>query len=1001
MFTNQLFRGLKSTLGLGHSRAPCRTARNALAARRLRHEPLEDRQLLSVDPGWAFGLGGAGFEVAVVAVDPGGDVYITGDFQGTADFDPAGSEPGSPNILTSGGRDTFVAAYSSAGELNWVRQFDSGGGDYGYSIATDGADVYVTGSMSAAPGVTGVFLARLNADTGAEIPINWNPQYAEDRETGASNGAIGHGIAIDSAGDIYITGELFTSTDFDGDGIYDVSPTGVPSIGERDIFVVKFDPNTPNSSAPSGSVSWAQGAGGVGNEDGLGVAVDGDGNAYICGISYSGAVNPTHFGSHTITGYSAYVAQLNADGEFTWATGLDGYQARGVAIDSSGGVYVTGSNVGVAKINPADGAIVWTAEFAASGYDVAVDSRGDVYATGYFSGTCTTGDFTLTSAGAADAFFVKLDPADGTFLWAERAGGIGGDLGTGIAVDLQGNIYTTGVFRETADFPTGDVLTSAGDGDIFLLKLGQTPITVKRTSPMVTSEQGGTATFEVVLNQTPAVGTTVTIGISSSDTSEGTVDKSSLIFTPSDWDTPHTVTVTGVDDGDNDGNIAYTIDLAPAVSLDPNFDGVDAGQVWLVNRDDETALATYANTTPKVLNDFKGKSAGVTISTITVADSGAIVDLNVQLDITHTQAEDLDVTLIGPDGTRVTLFEDVGGSANNFTGTILDDQATTPIQDGVAPFSSSYRPQDPLAALNSTTENLNGTWTLEIVDDTKFNTGTLNSWSITALYAPVVVPNSPPDAVDDSASTQMYTPVTINVLANDSDPNVGDTLSVTSVGTATNGTVIDHADGTVTYTPALGYTGVDTFDYTVSDGNGGEDTATVNVDVVPPSEATVAVNSVSRREGRSGKNTTFAFTATLDGNPSEPVVVNWTTVALAGGATPDIDGNRDEVLDDYLPGSGTFILTAADPTATFSVTVYGDPWYEADEDFQVELTYGAGQTAVGTGTIVNDDKSPSVPAASATDAALAAWAGLDFTDDDDTDPLTEGLVDDLTLMLVE
>jgi subtilisin-like proprotein convertase family protein len=92
----------------------------------------------------------------------------------------------------------------------------------------------------------------------------------------------------------------------------------------------------------------------------------------------------------------------------------------------------------------------------------------------------------------------------------------------------------------------------------------------------------------------------------------------------------------------------------------------------------------------------------------------------------------------------------------------------------------------------------------------------------------------PPDAVDDSATTDMDTPVTIDVLANDTDPE-NDPLGVTSVGTASNGAVIDHGDGTVTYTPNTGYTGPDSFSYTISDGNGGEDTATVTVTVRDPS----------------------------------------------------------------------------------------------------------------------------------------------------------------------
>ena len=93
-------------------------------------------------------------------------------------------------------------------------------------------------------------------------------------------------------------------------------------------------------------------------------------------------------------------------------------------------------------------------------------------------------------------------------------------------------------------------------------------------------------------------------------------------------------------------------------------------------------------------------------------------------------------------------------------------------------------------------------------------------------------PNSPPNAVDDSATTQENTAVTINVVANDSDPN-GDPITVTNVTQPANGTATNNGDGTVTYTPNNGFTGTDTFQYTISDGRGGTDTANVTVMVQP------------------------------------------------------------------------------------------------------------------------------------------------------------------------
>ncbi len=109
-------------------------------------------------------------------------------------------------------------------------------------------------------------------------------------------------------------------------------------------------------------------------------------------------------------------------------------------------------------------------------------------------------------------------------------------------------------------------------------------VTVTPTSGLVTTEGGGTATFTVVLTSQPTA--TVTIGLSSSDTSEGTVSPSSLVFTSSNWNVARPVTVTGVDDSDDDGNVVYVVILAAAVSGDASYDGLDPANVVVINIDD-------------------------------------------------------------------------------------------------------------------------------------------------------------------------------------------------------------------------------------------------------------------------------------------------------------------------------------------------------------------------------------------------------------------------------
>ncbi len=99
-----------------------------------------------------------------------------------------------------------------------------------------------------------------------------------------------------------------------------------------------------------------------------------------------------------------------------------------------------------------------------------------------------------------------------------------------------------------------------------------------------TSEAGTTRTFTVKLNRQPTAN--VTINLTSSDTTEGTVSPASLVFTPANWNTPKTVTVKGVDDKLVDGNISYKIITSAAISVDAAYSGVVVADVTVVNTDD-------------------------------------------------------------------------------------------------------------------------------------------------------------------------------------------------------------------------------------------------------------------------------------------------------------------------------------------------------------------------------------------------------------------------------
>jgi subtilisin-like proprotein convertase family protein len=136
---------------------------------------------------------------------------------------------------------------------------------------------------------------------------------------------------------------------------------------------------------------------------------------------------------------------------------------------------------------------------------------------------------------------------------------------------------------------------------------------------------------------------------------------------------------------------------------------------------------TYPSTdTPIPIPDYP---APAVTSSIVVSSTGAVSDVNVTINISHTFDGDLDIFLIGPNGTRVELTTDNGGTGENFVSTVFDDQALTSITAGAAPFTGSFKPEGLLSTLNGIPAN--GTWTLEITDDAGVDTGTLNSWSLT------------------------------------------------------------------------------------------------------------------------------------------------------------------------------------------------------------------------------------------------------------------------------
>jgi subtilisin-like proprotein convertase family protein len=251
-----------------------------------------------------------------------------------------------------------------------------------------------------------------------------------------------------------------------------------------------------------------------------------------------------------------------------------------------------------------------------------------------------------------------------------------------------------------------------------------------------------------------------------------------------------TINLTNVNEAPVIGNFTFTI---PENS--PN--GTPVGTVSGTDPDGTGGTQTHVSTdVPVTIPDETLITSNLTVA----GRSGAITDVNVTLDITHTFTGDLQVTLIAPDGTRIVLSQNRGGSGNDFSGTIFDDEATTPIGSGVAPFSGSFRPDQLLSLLDG--KNANGQWQLEIDDQAAQDVGVLNSWSLTIATAstqPITYSLSGPNSSAFAINSVTGQITVANSTLLDFETNPVFNLIVT----ATDGTLSDTGNVTINLTDVL------------------------------------------------------------------------------------------------------------------------------------------------------------------------------------------------------
>ncbi len=323
----------------------------------------------------------------------------------------------------------------------WLHMLGGTGVDAGAAIAVDHlGDVYVTGitqgdlsgapEVNPGPGSYDIFVAKYSG-TGSRI---WVHEY------GSSTYDYAKGIAVDSAGNAYVTGYT------DGQ-----LPGGERAVGFADAFVVKY--------STTGSRLWVHQFGAANSATvGNAIAVDGSGDAFVTGSTNGRLPGQPESNAGA---YDAFIAKYSAGGTRIWVHRLGGPYSdygNGIALDNADNAYVAGTTEGMIpgqpKANAGDGSDLFAAKYSTTGTrlwtqqvgvrgddtgaGIAVDSAGNAYVTGDTQGRLPGSP--QTNPGGAEAFVVKYSEK-GSRIWVQQLAASGAG---GIAVDGAGNVYLTG-----------------------------------------------------------------------------------------------------------------------------------------------------------------------------------------------------------------------------------------------------------------------------------------------------------------------------------------------------------------------------------------------------------------------------------------------------------------------------------------------------------------------------------------------------------------------------
>jgi hypothetical protein len=536
-------------------------------------------------------------------------------------------------------------------------------------------------------------------------------------------------------------------------------------------------------------------------------------------------------------------------------------------------------------------------------------------------------------------------------------------------VVVDGNVAYTIVTAAATSTDTAYAGVNAADVSVSNADNDTAGITVNPTAGLVTTEAGGTATFTVVLNTQPTAD--VSIGLSSNDTTEGTVSPTSLTFTSANWNTARTVTVTGVDDLNVDGNVGYTIVTAAATSTDTAYAGVNAADVSVSNTDNDEAGVILT------------ESGGTTAVT-----EGGVTD-TYTLVLTSQPTANVTVTM-NPSAQLTTAPTSVTFTAGNWnvaqtvTVSAVDDAVVEGAHDGtvghtVTSADVEYDGNEVTVVEVSITDNDNAGVTVTQGGGNTAVTegGATDTYTLVLTSQPtadVVVAMTPNAQLTTAPTSVTFTSANWNVARTVTVTAVDDAIAegshsgsvthaVTSADAAYNGATVAGVTATITDNDVAGVTVTPTTGLTTTEA-GGTATFTVVLNTQPTADVTIGLSSSDTSEGTvsptsltftsANWNTARTVTVTgvddlvVDGNVAYSIVTaaaTSTDTAYAGVNAADVSVTN---TDNDVPGvtvtpTAGLTTTEAGGTATFTVVLNTQP--------TADVTIGLSSSDTTEGTV--------------------------------------------------